>query len=81
MNDICSNISVIFENSADQKFTVNQSFRPNEDDKSRKRWFGVRCQSACRKYHLARKINRLNPPPTKKSNLKEAKVGRKILRN
>ena len=72
MNDICWNISVIFENSADKSFTVNQSFRTNEDDKSHKRWFGVRCQSARRKYHLARKINRLNPSPTNKSNLKEA---------
>ena len=72
MNDICWNISVIFENSADKSFTVNQSFRTNEDDKSHKRWFGARCQSARRKYHLARKINRLNPSPTNKSNLKEA---------
>ena len=44
----------------------------NDKGANHKRWFGVQCQSARRKYHLARRINRLTPSPTNRANLKKA---------
>ena len=70
-NDICSKISAIFIDSADKSFP-GQSSRNNDDKTTHKRWFGTKCQSARKKYHLARRINRLTPSSINKQNLKEA---------
>ena len=56
VNGICSNISDIFINSAEKSFAGNNPRPTHNNDKgaNHKRWFGVQCQSARRKYHLAR---------------------------
>ena len=71
INDICSKISAIFIDSADKSFP-GQSSCNNDDKTTHKRWFGTKCQSARKKYHLARRINRLTPSSINKQNLKEA---------
>ena len=71
INDICSKISAIFIDSADKSFP-GQPSRNNDDNTTHKRWFGAQCKSARKKYHLARRINRLTPSTINKQNLKEA---------
>ena len=68
INDICSKI---FIDSADKSFP-GQSSRNNDDNTTHKRWFGAQCKSARKKYHHARRINRLTPSSINKQSLKEA---------
>ena len=81
LNDICSSITEIFSESANKSFGNNSSPTQSKGNKSHKPWFGAQCQSARRKYHLARKINHLNPSPTNKLNLKNASLDYKCIMN
>lgn len=59
INAICTKIGDINNNN-------------NEDKTNSKKWFGHNCHNARRNYHIARKINNVNPSETNKKNLKTA---------
>ena len=81
LNEICSSIANVFSDSASQSFGSNFVPTESEGSKPHKRWFGSQCQSARRKYHLARRINHNNPSPTNRCNLKNASLGYKRVMN
>ncbi|MEW8546068.1 MAG: reverse transcriptase family protein [Candidatus Thiodiazotropha sp.] len=73
INMICNKIQDSFTTAADKSFDAYKNTRTNNiSDAKSKRWFGYKCQSARRKYNIARKINRQNPSKTNKINLKQA---------
>ena len=81
LNEICSSIANVFSDSANQSFRSNFAPTEPEGHKPHKRWFGAQCQSARRKYHLARRINHDNPSPTNRLNLKNESLGYKRVMN
>ena len=74
INKICADIGSIFVSAAEatsgkSKSTSNKHI--SENSKDSKPWFGYKCKNARRKYHIARKINNINPTNNNKSKLKE----------
>ena len=78
LNNLCSKIGNIFLDSKSKSF---QSREVLSDGTKNKKWFGPQCQSARRKYHLARRINQINPSQTNKQKLKEASLSYKRTMN
>ena len=74
MNDFCSKIVNIFLESKETSFENKHFAAINNNNK---RWFGRQCQSARRKYHIARKIKRRHPSTTNHRKLKEASQSNK----
>ena len=72
MNNICGKIADIFTQAAGKSFGDQNGVKDFTDSKDSKRWFGYNCRSARRKYHIARKINNINPSETNKINLQTA---------
>ena len=74
INKICTDIGSIFVSAAEatsgkSKSTSHKHISDNSKDS--KPWFGYKCKNARRKYHIARKINNINPTNNNKSKLKE----------
>ena len=72
MNNICGKIADIFTQAAGKSFGDQNGVKDFTDSKDSKRRFGYNCRSARRKYHIARKINNINPSETNKNNLQTA---------
>ena len=75
INQICNDIGSIFAMAAEtiSQQTNSSSYKHNAENlNASKPWFGYKCQNARRKYHIARKINNINPSNRNKANLKEA---------
>ena len=71
INMICKTIGEIFTKASNETF-LDVNIKTADKNNISKRWFGYQCQNARRKYHLARKINNINPSETNRNNLKAA---------
>ena len=74
INAICTKIGELFADASDKSFPTSTYINNNnnEDKINSKKWFGHNCHNARRNYHIARKINNVNPSETNKKNLKTA---------
>ena len=74
INAICTKIDELFADASDKLFPTSTYINNNniEDKINSKMWFGHNCRNARRKYHIARKINNVNPSETNNKNLKTA---------
>ena len=84
INQICNDIGSIFAMAAETipQQTNSSSYKHNAENlNASKPWFGYKCQNARRKYHIARKINNINPSNRNKANLKEASKNYKKVMN
>ena len=71
INMICKTIGEIFTKASNETF-LDVNIKTIHKNNSSKQWFGYQCQNARRKYHLARKINNINPSEAIRNNLKAA---------
>ena len=73
ITDICNQISNIFMESDSLIYQDRYNLTENScnENKNNKRWFGYQCQSARRKYHLAKKIHSKYPTQLTRSNLNQ----------
>ena len=71
IDDICSQISNIFTDSADKTFDGSKyQYSDKQTNKTNKRWFGFQCKNSRKKYHIAKRIHSQNPSQTTTDNLK-----------
>ena len=71
INSISSDISALFSESSDKTYPIEQLAINPKNDRKHKPWFGINCQNARKKYHIARRIHNLNRSHTNKANLKQ----------
>ena len=74
INQICTEIGSIFVSAAETTSGTSSASHKyiSDTNKDSNPWFGYTCKNARRKYHIARKINNINPSGNNKAKLKEA---------
>lgn len=70
INNLCSEITNIFVESASKSFGINNSMHTTlKTNRPHKQWFGIQCQNARKNYHDAKRAYNINPSRTTKTNL------------
>lgn len=70
INTVCTKIGEVFSDASEKSFPTNKYVNNTDDKDNSKKWFGQNCRNARRKYHIARKINNMNPSETNRNNIK-----------
>lgn len=63
INNLCSEITNIFVESASKSFGINNSMHTTlKTNRPHKQWFGIQCQNARKNYHDAKRANYITHP-------------------